>query len=158
MKAQTQFFIPDESILRELGRLQVMHSQFDHTLRLMMMRTLGINMDDPKYWIETRGMTSALRERAREIINKKYSTNDNMSGLLNKILDDAEEITELRNRIVHSAWIKNPGEQPSLVDRDIATKSHRHFHCPSLGEIRSINERIQRVNRLLAEPILLSEN
>lgn len=52
MSTQGEFCVPGDDILRELGRIQVLHSQFDHTLRLAIKRMLGISIDDPGYWNE----------------------------------------------------------------------------------------------------------
>jgi len=52
--------------------MQVLHSHLDHALRLAIKRMLGISIDDPGYWNETRGMAASLRERARELITQRY--------------------------------------------------------------------------------------
>jgi hypothetical protein len=111
-----KFYVPDDDILRELGRMQVLHSQLDHMLRLVIKRTLGISIDDPGYWNETHGMAKALREHARELIDRKYRDNDDRAGALNKVLDDAEDATLHRNRALHSVWMKTPGAEPVLHD------------------------------------------
>lgn len=57
---------------------------------------LGISINDPGYWNETRGMAAALRERARELIAESYSDDEDTADVLNKVLDDAEEATKRR--------------------------------------------------------------
>lgn len=124
MSSEGEFYMPDEDMLRELGRLQVLHSHLDHTLRLAIKRMLGISIDDPGYWNETRGMTAMLRDRARELIGERYSDDEDTAAILNKVLDDAEDATTLRNRALHSVWMKAPGEEAVLHDRDNTLKRH----------------------------------
>jgi len=80
MSSTAEFYVPDDDVLCELGRLQVRHSHLDHTLRLGIKRLLGISINDPGYWNETRGMSAGLRARARELIAERYSDDDNMAG------------------------------------------------------------------------------
>lgn len=149
MSFTAEFYVPDDDILCELGRLQVRHSHLDHTLRLGIKRLLGISIDDPGYWNETRGMSTGLRARARELIAERYSDDDNMTGTLNKVLDDAEEVTTLRNRLLHSVWMKAPGGEPVLHDRDNTLKIHVGFKLPTVGEVASVCERVERIQRVL---------
>src|SRR5437773_100137 len=122
MSSTAEFYVPDDDILRELGRLQIQHSHLDHTLRLAIKRMLGISIDDPGYWNETRGMAAELRARARDLIAKRYSHDEDMADTLNKVLDDAGVATTLRNRLLHSVWMKASGGDPVLHDRDNTLK------------------------------------
>lgn len=149
MSPKAEFYVPDDGILRELGRLQVRHSHLDHTLRLAIKRMLGISIDDPGYWNETRGMAKELRDRARKLIAERYSDDDNMAGTLNQVLDDAEVATTQRNRLLHSVWMKAPGGEPVLHDRDNMLKMHVGFKLPSVGEVASVSERVERIQRVL---------
>jgi hypothetical protein len=144
-----EFYVPDDDILRELGRLQIRHSHLDHTLRLAIKRMLGISIDDPGYWNETRGMASGLRESARKLIAQRYEADHEMADILNKVLDDAEEASKLRNRLLHSVWMKALGAEPVLHDRDNTLKIHVGFKLPSVEEIASVSERIDRIQRTL---------
>jgi hypothetical protein len=149
MSSQSEFYEPDDKVLCELGRLQIRHSHLDHTLRLTIKRMLGISIDDPGYWDETRGMTSTLRSHAREIIAEKFGDDDDTASTLNKVLDDAETATTLRNRLLHSVWMKAPGAEPVLHDRDNTLKMHVGFQLPTVEEVASVSERIQRIQRVL---------
>ena len=149
MSSKAEFYVPDDDILCELGRLQIRHSHLDHTLRLAIKRMLGISIDDPGYWNETRGMTAGLRARAREIITERYSNDDDTAGTLNKVLDDAEAATNLRNRLLHSVWIKASGEEPILQDRDNTLKIHVGFKLPTVAEVEGVSKRIERIQRVL---------
>lgn len=149
MSSVAEFYVPDDDILRELGRLQVLHGHLDHTLRLAIKRMLGISFDDPGYWNETRGMAAKLRERARKIIAEKYSHDDDTAPVLNKVLDDAEEVTILRNRALHSVWMKAPGEGAVLHDRDNTLKTHVAFQLPSIEDLTNVCERIRRIQSVL---------
>jgi hypothetical protein len=149
MSSKGEFYVPDDGILRELGRLQIRHSHLDHTLRLAIKRMLGISIDDPGYWNETSGMAAALRTRARELIAERYSDDDDTAGTLNKVLDDAEMATTLRNRLLHSVWMKAPGGEPVLHDRDNTLRMHVGFQLPTVGEVASVSERVERVQRVL---------
>jgi hypothetical protein len=80
MSTEGEFYIPGDDILCELGRMQVLHSHLDHTLRLAIKRMLGISIDDPGYWNETRGMAGVLRERARKLIAERYSDDVNCTS------------------------------------------------------------------------------
>ena len=143
MSTEGKFYVPGDDILRELGRMQVLHSHLDHTLRLAIKRMLGISIDEPGYWNETRGMAAALRERAREVIAERYA------DILNKVLDDAEEATMLRNRALHSVWMKMPGEELVLHDRDNTLKMHVAFQPPTVEDLVSVSERLERIQRVL---------
>ncbi len=149
MSSTAEFYVPDDNILCELGRLQVRHSHLDHTLRLGIKRLLGISIDDPGYWNETRGMSAELRARARELIVDRYSDDPNMADILNTVLDDAEDATTLRNRLLHSVWMKAPGGEPCLHDRDNTLKIHVGFQLPTVGEVASVCERVERIQRVL---------
>ena len=149
MSFQAQYGVPGEDTLRELGRLQVLHSQLDHALRLAIKRMLGISVDDPGYWNETRGMASTLRKKARKLIAERYADDDDKASILNKVLDDAESATELRNRALHSVWMKVQGQEPFLHDRDTASKAHVNFQLPTVADLSSISERLQRIHRVL---------
>jgi hypothetical protein len=149
MSAQGEFYEPDDAILCELGRLQIRHSHLDHTLRLAIKRMLGISVDDPGYWNETRGMAAELRARARKLIAKRYGEDDDTADILNKVLDDAETATTLRNRLLHSVWMKAVGAQPVLHDRDNTLKVHVGFQLPTVSEIASVSEQVERVQRVL---------
>jgi len=144
-----EFYVPDDDILRELGRMQVLHSHLDHTLRLAIKRMLGISIDDPGYWNETRGMAAVLRERARNLIAERYRDDSDTADTLNKVLDDAGEVTMLRNRALHSVWMKTPGEQPVLHDRDNTLKMHVGFQLPTVEDLVSVSNRIERIKRVL---------
>lgn len=67
-------------------------------------------------------LASALREKARKLIAERYANDDDTASILNKVLDDAEGVTELRNQALHSVWMKVAGEQPFLHDRDNTLK------------------------------------
>src|SRR5688572_29280731 len=149
MSSKAEFYVPDDDILCELGRLQVRHSHLDHTLRLAIKRMLGISIDDPGYWNETRGMTAGLRARARELIAERYGDDDEMAGTLNKVLDDAEEATNLRNRLLHSVWMKAPEGEAVLHDRDNTLKMHVGYRLPTVEQIASVCERVDRIQRVL---------
>jgi hypothetical protein len=144
-----QFYEPEQDILCELGRLQIRHSHLDHTLRLAIKRMLGISINDPGYWNETRGMAAALRDRARELIAERYTNDTETAEILNKVLDDAETATTLRNRLLHSVWMKAPGAEPVLHDRDNTLKMHVGFQLPSVQEIARVSERVERIQRVL---------
>ena len=89
MSVEAEFYVPSNDILCELGRVQVLHSHLDHTLRLAIKRMLGISIDDPGYWNETRGMPAALRERAKEHVGKLHQGDGDTADILNKVIDDA---------------------------------------------------------------------
>lgn len=148
MSSKAEFYVPDDDILRELGRLQIRHSHLDHTLRLAIKRMLGISIDDPGYWNETRGMAKTLRDRARELITERYS-DDDMVGTLNQVLDDAEVATTQRNRLLHSVWMKALDGEPVLHDRDNTLEMHVGFKLPSVGEVASVSERVERIQSVL---------
>lgn len=149
MSAEAEFYVPDDKTLCELGRMQVLHSHLDHTLRLAIKRMLGISIDDPGYWNETRGMAATLRQRARDLIAELYCEDQDTTDILNKVLDDAEAATLLRNRALHSVWMKHPGQEPVLHDRDICLKLHVNFPTPTVDELLSISERIVRIQHVL---------
>jgi hypothetical protein len=149
MSTQGKFFVPGDAILRELGRMQVLHSQLDHTLRLAIKRMLGISIDDPGYWNETRGMAADLRKRARELIVDRYSEDEDTADVLNKLLGDAEEATELRNRAMHGVWMNIPEKGPTLQDRDRATRIHVDYEPPTVEVLDEICSRIERIGRVL---------
>lgn len=149
MSSTAEFYVPDDDILRELGRLQIRHSRLDHTLRLAIKRMLGIPIDDPGYWNETRGMAAQLRARTRKLIAERYSDDADMTDTLNKVLDDAEMATNLRNRLLHSVWMKAPGGQPVLHDRDSTLKVHVGFQLPTVAEVAGVNEQVERIQRVL---------
>jgi len=144
-----QFYVPNDAVLRELGRMQVLHGHLDHMLRLVIKRTLGISITNPGYWDETRGMAKQLREKARKLIEQKYKNDDNMAGILNKVLDDAEDVTTLRNRALHSVWLKAPAKKLLLHDRDNTTRQHREFKQPTVKELMSVSKRIVRIQGVL---------
>ena len=97
MSSTGEFYVPDDDILRELGRLQVRHSHLDHTLRLAIKRMLGISIDD-------------------------------------------------LNRLLYTVWMKAPGGEPVLHDRDNTLKIHVGYQLPTVAEVASVSfERIQRV-------------
>ena len=149
MSSKSEFYEPDDAILCELGRLQIRHSHLDHTLRLAIKRMLDISIDDPGYWNETRGMAAGLRARARQLIAERYGDDDDTAGVLNKVLDDAETATTLRNRLLHSVWMKAPGAEPVLHDRDNTLKMHVGFQLPTVEEVASVSERVERIQRVL---------
>jgi hypothetical protein len=149
MSTKGELYVPGNDILCELGRIQVLHSHLDHTLRLAIKRMLGISIDDAGYWNETRGMAAALRERAHTLIAEKYCDDKDTADTLNKVLDDAEQVTQLRNRALHSVWIKPPGQEPMLHDRDNTLKRHVNFAQPTVADLASISERIERIQRVL---------
>ena len=144
-----RFYVPDEDILRELGRMQVLHSQLDHMLRLVIKRTLGISIDDAGHWNETRGMAKTPRQRARKLIDAKYRDDNDKAGTLNKVLDDPEDVTLHRNLALHSVWIERPGAEPVLQDRDDTSREHRSFHLPTVEDLQRIGDRIARIQRVL---------
>lgn len=141
--------MPGSDILCEFGRVQVLHSDLDHTLRRAIKRMLGISVDDPGYWNETRGMSGALRDRARELIGERCGDDDDTADILNKVIDDAECGTLLRNRVLHSVWMRTPGQEPLLQDRDNATKSQINFSLPTAADLAALCERIDRIQRVL---------
>jgi len=147
MSTEGEFYIPADAILRELGRMQVLHSHLDHMLRLVIKRMLGISLDDPGYWNETRGMAAALRERARKLIAERYSDDEDASGILRHVLGDAEEVTVLRNRALHSVWMKTPDGEPLLHDQDKTLEMHRAFQLPTVEDLVSVSDRIERIKR-----------
>ena len=63
-----------------------------------------------------------------------------MAGTLNKVLDDAEEATTLRNRLLHSVWMKAPGGEPVLHDRDNTLKIHVGFPLPAVGSLSNTSD------------------
>lgn len=149
MSTTADFYVPEDELLCELGRLQIRHSHLDHTLRLGIKRLLGISIDDPGYWNETRGMSAELRARARKLIAERYSNNDNMVGTLNKVLDDAEETTALRNKLLHSVWMKATNGGPVLFDRDSSLKIHVGFQLPTVEDVSDICKRVERIHQVL---------
>jgi hypothetical protein len=149
MSSLSEFYVPDDDILRELGLLQIRHSHLDHTLRLAIKRMLGISIDDPGYWNETRGMSAGLRERARELITDRYCDDQDMADTLNKVIDDAEMATTLRNRLLHSVWVKAGGGEPVLHDRNNTLKIHVSFQLPTAEEVADVSKLVVRIQRVL---------
>lgn len=149
MSAESEFYVPDDAILRELGHLQIVHSHLDHMLRLAIKRMLGISIDDPGYWGETKGMSAGLRGRARELIAERYGNDEDTADILNKVLDDAEEVTTLRNRALHSVWMKAPDSEAVLHDRDNLLKVHVAYQLPSAETLAGLSQRISRVQGVL---------
>jgi hypothetical protein len=149
MSSLSEFYVPDDDILRELGLLQIRHSHLDHTLRLAIKRMLGISIDDQGYWNETRGMSKGLRERARELIAERYRDDQETAGILNKVLDDAESATALRNRLLHSVWVKAADGEPVLHDRNNELKIHVGFQLPTAAEVAHVSELVERVQRVM---------
>ena len=149
MSAEAELYVPGDDILCELGRVQVVHSHLDHTLRLAIKRMLGISVDDAGYWNETRGMSGALRKRARQLIADRYENDEGTADILNKVVDDAEEATLLRNRALHSVWMRTPGQDPVLHDRDDTLKAHVNFNLPTVEDLATLCERIERIQRVL---------
>lgn len=148
MSSKGKLYLPDDDILRELGRLQVRHSQLDHTLRLAIKRMLGISIDDPGYWTETNGMAKELRKRARKLIAERYK-DDDIAGMLHQVLDDAEAATAQRNLLLHSVWMQVPGGEQVLHDRDKMLQAHVGFKLPSAREIASVSKRVEKIQRVL---------
>jgi hypothetical protein len=91
-------------------------------------------------------MAADLRARARKLIAERYGDDDDT---LNKVLDDAEKATTLRNRLLHSVWIKAPGGQPALHDRDNTLKMHVGFRLPTVEEVASVSDQVARIQRAL---------
>ena|SRR5689334_8995781 len=150
MSTQGECYVPNDDILCELGRMQVLHSHLDHALRLAIKRMHGIPIDDPGYSNETRGMAASLRERARELITHRYGDDDDTAGILNKALDDAEEATMLCNRALHGVWLKPSGEQDAVLhDRDNTLKTHVAFQPPTAEDLKGLSVRIERSHRVL---------
>jgi hypothetical protein len=110
---------------------------------------LGISIDDTGYWNETRGMAQELRNKLRKLIDEKYRGDNDMSGTLNKVLDDAEEATTLQNRVFHAVWMARGGLEPVLHDRDNTLRQHQDFRLPTAEEIRGLCDRIERIHRVL---------
>lgn len=149
MAQLAQFHVPNDAILRELGRLQVLHSQLDHSLRLAIKRTLGISIDDLSYWTEAKGMSAELRKTLRKRIDEKFADDEDKADILNKVLDDAEEVTSHRNRALHSVWIKKPDGTVRLHDRDTSIKMHKEYLPPKVAELQSLAKRMARIQRVL---------
>lgn len=149
MGPESELYIPCDEILRELGLLQIRHTHLDHTLRLAIKRMLGISIDDPGYWNESRGMTAALRNRARELIAERHHDDYDTSDVLTQLLDSAEELTKLRNRALHSVWMKACCEAPVLHDRDNWLRKHVTFQPPSIEDLQSVSSRIEQCQRVL---------
>jgi len=149
MSAEAEFYVPDDETLRELGRMQVLHSHLDHTLRLSIKRMLGISIRDPGYWNETRGMTAGLRQRARDLVAKRYGRDQDSANAVNQILDEAEAATLLRNRALHGVWMRHDGNAPVLHDRDSLLKQHVSYPAPTAEELVSVSDWICRLQRHL---------
>lgn len=110
---------------------------------------LGISIDDRGYWNETRGMAAELRKRTRTLIAERYANNKDIADTLNKVLDEAEEVTLFRNRALHSVWMISSNGEPVLHDRNDRLRLHISFRPPSAEDIASTIERIQRVQSTL---------
>ncbi len=149
MSTEGEFYLPDDAVLRELGRVALLHSHLDHTLRLTIKRALGISIDDPGYWKQTHFMTKDLRDRTRDLINERYDADPDRADVLNKLLDDAEELTKHRNRVLHSVWVRIPGQEPVLHDRDIQTKQHNNYIPPTVEELVQLGRRIRDAQQIL---------
>src|SRR2546427_12041797 len=94
-------------------------------------------------------MAAALRERTRGLIAERYRDDADTADILNKVLDDSEQATVLRNRALHSVWIRTPGQEPMLHDRDNALKIHVNFKLPTVEDLASLSKQIERVQRVL---------
>ena len=103
----------------------------------------------PRTSYGTRGMTATLRDRARVLIAERYGDDPDTADILNKVLDDAEEATTQRNRLLHSVWMAMPGEGPVLYDRDSMLKTHVLYRLPTVEDLMSICAQIARIHRVL---------
>jgi len=144
MADEGYFYIPDDDILREVGRIVIRHGLLDHLLRLAIKRFLGISIEDEGYASETRGMSSALRERLQELTTAKFKDNPDKRGLFESLLAVAEAQTKRRNTLVHAVWMHVPGKAPALYDKDGTA-----YPIPTIEILRDIERMIDVVKNIL---------
>lgn len=136
-------FMPEEAILREVGRIVIRHGHVDHSLRNAIKRVLKVSIDDPILVKWTKGMTGNLHRNLRELIEQQLGDSDD-AKMLYKVLDMAEELTASRNTLVHATWAhEKDASEPMLRDREALYK------IPTIEELKLVEEKLEDVMRLL---------
>lgn len=149
VSAEVEYLLPPDNILRELGRIQVLHSHLDHTLRLAIKRIRGIAIDDLEYWAATDYMSAGLRNRVLELVSETYKDDAETANTVRAILARHEEVTLFRNKVLHSVWMTWPGGQEVLHDRDKQLEQHVNYLPPTLNDLVSLGDQIKQVQATL---------
>jgi hypothetical protein len=141
MATTGEFYMPDDELLKQLGRVAIRHGHLDYVMRLAIKRLLGISTDDPGYATETRGMSRELRKTLRTHAAAKLE--GELLELLESLIVHAEAVTTLRNRVIHAVWMRVPGQEPRLYDKD------RNYPLPTAVQLAHIEQRIDTVLKII---------
>lgn len=144
-----KMYLPDDEIALTVGRITIRHGQLDHVMRLAIKRMLGISIDDPGYASATKGMSKDLREKVMKRASERYVDEPEKLELMESLLDQAESVTRIRNRLTHSVWMQVEGQPPMMYDKD------GRYSIPTIGELQVIERQLdimQRVLNILTQP------
>jgi hypothetical protein len=144
-----KMYMPDDEIALIVGRITIRHGQLDHVMRLAIKRMLGVSIDDPGYATATKGMSKDLREKVMKRASERYADEQEKLELIESLLDQAETVTRVRNRLTHSVWMQVDGQPPMMYDKD------GPYAIPTIEELQ-VTERqldiMQRVLNILTQP------
>jgi hypothetical protein len=95
-----------EELYAALGKFLVSFTEIEHWSNCL----LGILTDDQEnIWLTLflidDLMTGKTREKIHSVANLRLQDNEELLGKLKGTLNEVEEVTKIRNRLVHGQWI-----------------------------------------------------
>lgn len=139
---------PTVATQRAVGAIAIKHANFDHVLRLSVKRMLGLSIRNPIYrLLFHHTMTSKLVRMVSDQLKASTKFTPAQKEQVKRILRDSEELTEMRNTLVHSVWARYPGKEIELIHGGT-----RHVQpIPSLKALKECGEKIDALRKELDE-------
>ncbi|MEX2650493.1 MAG: hypothetical protein WD673_15915 [Alphaproteobacteria bacterium] len=132
------YILDDVQLLAAVGRVAVRHGQLDRVLRLTIKSVTAQGLR--KALDSTKRTGSAdLRKRVMAEARKKIRDADTKSRL-ERLLGQACELTERRNRLVHDVWVRDGAGNHVIIDDE-----HKRKPVPTPMRLDDLANAIHRV-------------
>jgi hypothetical protein len=148
MSTMIEFYMPNQNILMGVGRIVIRHGHLDHVLRLAIKRLLEISIDDPRYEVETKGMSKTLRTKLHKEFKRRFAEPD-LSRQFDKLLDLAAGLTSDRNRLVHCVWANL--QQDGKKRKYLLDGTKHTYVLPTVAELKRVDAAIYDLHVQLNE-------
>ena len=135
------FYVPeDRDLLSAFGELSLRHEHLVHILRMTIKTLADLDVNEA---LDATAFESAssLRERIKKLARQRLGEGKPLLQV-QALVERCRQVSEKRNRFVHSVWAKQVDGEPQLRANDREWRE-----LPSVQELRTLSQDLQALTQ-----------